>query len=206
MRSVDANQPDVYSAAQGLESKAGMANARRPAPAALSFQWFFRQNAPFVWRTLRYLGVAESDLEDASQEVFLVVHRRLGEFEWRSAATTWLYSIAANVAGNYRTRAHRRHEQVTEPEQIPERSVSAPQLEQIAHAQARLLLAEIVSCLDDEKRAVFVLADIEQVPMAEVAATMGCPLQTAYARLHAARKTLAAELRRRALVRLPHDR
>ncbi len=170
--------------------------------AALDFKEVFQAHGGFVWRTLRYLGVPERDLEDASQEVFLVVHRRLAGFEHRSALTTWLYSIASNVAGNFCTRAHHRREVVSET--IPERAQSAPQLEQVAQAEARTLLTGLVEMLDTEKRNVFILADIQQLPMAQVAEAAGCAIQTAYSRLYSARKQLASELRRRQLGRKTH--
>ncbi len=172
------------------------------ARAALDFQQVFQAHAGFVWRTLRYLGVPERELEDASQEVFLVVHRRIADFEQRSALTTWLYSIASNVAGNFRTRAHHRREVVSET--IPERAQSAPQLEQVAQAEARKLLTALVGVLDADKRNVFILADIQQLPMAQVAEAAGCAIQTAYSRLYSARKQLASELRRRQLGRKTH--
>src|SRR3954469_17470883 len=78
------------------------------------FQEVFVQHGRFVWRTLRYLGVAEADLEDVCQEVFLVVHRRLPEFEGRSSIRTWVYGIALRVASDYRKRARVYRERTSE--------------------------------------------------------------------------------------------
>src|SRR5215831_12264435 len=74
----------------------------------------FRELAPFVWRALRRLGVAERDVEDVCQEVFMVVHRKIGEFEGRSTVRTWVYGIAIRVASDYRKRSHVRREVVTD--------------------------------------------------------------------------------------------
>lgn len=146
----------------------------------------FRENAPFAWRALRRLGVPERDVEDVCQEVFVIVHRRLADFEGRSSVRTWIYGICARVASDYRRSGRVRREIVTDAP--PEASGGAAQHEALAMKQAREALDRILDTLDEDKRAVFVLYEIEQLPMAEVAEALGCPLQTAYSRLHAARK------------------
>jgi len=151
-----------------------------------AFEEVFRVHAPQVWRALRRLGVREADIEDQCQEVFVVVHRKLPEFEGRSLLSTWVYGICMRVASDYRRRAHVRLEQSTgEP---PEERQSAPQFKDVERAQARALLDAALAALDDDKRAVFVLYEIEQIAMSEIAVAVGCPLQTAYSRLHAARR------------------
>jgi RNA polymerase sigma-70 factor (ECF subfamily) len=149
----------------------------------------FRDHAAYAWRVLRRLGVDERDVEDVCQEVFIVVHRRLPEFEGRSSLRTWVYGVCVRVASDYRRRAGHRREIVTDapPEQV---SPDDPQRE-LAGREARAQLDAILSELDDDKRAVFVLHEIEQVTMSEIAEAVGCPLQTAYSRLHAARAKVA---------------
>ncbi len=161
-------------------------------PAQGEFRAIFHAHAPFVWRVLRRLGVAESDVEDVAQETFLVVHRRLADFEGRSQLRTWIYGICIRVASDHRRRAHVRREQATD--RPPERVGSAPQPKELEQRQARALLDAALARLDDDKRAVFVLFEIEEVPMKEVAEALGCPLQTAYSRLHAARRELRTSL------------
>src|SRR5262245_7483674 len=70
----------------------------------LSVRQIFDEHARYVWRTLRHLGVADADLEDVCQEVFVTVHRKLPEFEGRSKLRTWLYGICLRVASDYRRR------------------------------------------------------------------------------------------------------
>ncbi len=154
----------------------------------------FKEYASFVWRVLRRLGVAESDIEDICQEVFVVIHRRLGDFEGRSSLRTWIYGICVRTASDYRRRGYGRRELVTEtpPEQIANDNAH----DELAHHQARAILDRILDALDDDKRAVFVLYEIEQLTMAEVADAVSCPLQTAYSRLHAARKLVEAGIER----------
>jgi len=163
-------------------------------PSSSSFATIFREHAPLVWRALRRLGVREADVEDLSQEVFVIVHRKLPTFEGRSALSTWIYGICVRVASDHRKRAHVRRELPTE--RLPDERHSAPQIEELEREQARALLDRALAVLDDDKRAVFVLYEIEELEMPEVAEALGCPLQTAYSRLYAARKKVTAEMTR----------
>lgn len=158
------------------------------------FAQLFREHAPYVWRVLRRLGVSEADVEDLCQEVFVVVLRKLDAFERRSTMRTWIYGICIRSASDYRRRAYKRREVVTD--KVPERVVSPEQALEIQRQQTRALLDAALDTLDAEKRAVFVLYEIEELPMAEVAEAVGCPLQTAYSRLHAARRQVRAALER----------
>jgi RNA polymerase sigma-70 factor (ECF subfamily) len=145
----------------------------------------------YVWRLLRYLGVGRSDLEDVCQEVFTTAHRRLGKLE-DDGVRPWLHVICVNHAKNYRRHA-RRHPEVL-VDRLPESGVS-PQQEQnvdLAHTQRRLL--ELLDLLDEDKRVVFVLHTIEEVPMEQVAKIVGCPLSTAYSRFQRARAELERKL------------
>ncbi len=150
----------------------------------------FREYAPFVWRALRRLGVREADVEDVCQEVFVVVHRKLGDFEGRSSLRTWIYGICARTASDYRRSGRVRREVVTDAP--PEMAAEGGHEDVVALKQARAKLDRILDELDDDKRAVFVLYEIEELSMAQVADSLGCPLQTAYSRLHAARKIVEA--------------
>jgi RNA polymerase sigma-70 factor (ECF subfamily) len=164
------------------------------AAAELSLREIFQSYAAFVWRTLRYMGVREADLDDVSQEVFLVVHRKLAEFEGRSTVRTWLYGICMRVAKDHKNRAHVRRES---PVSEPPLEIQGPQQEEaIARAESRSLLQQLLEELDDAKREVFVLYEIEGLGMNEIAEAVGCPLQTAYSRLHAARKIVAEAAKR----------
>jgi RNA polymerase sigma-70 factor (ECF subfamily) len=142
-----------------------------------------------VWRTLRYFGVGPADLNDACQDVFMVVYRRLDEFEHRSSLRTWIYGICVRVAASYRRMAHRRYEEVVaEPPELP---VLPTQLEDVEEHRARKQLLAALDKIDSDKREVFVLFEIEERSMAEIATMLGCPLRTVYSRLEAARKEIA---------------
>ena len=84
------------------------------APMTLDLETVYDEHASFVWRTLRLLGVPPAGLEDAVQEVFLVVHRRLAGFEGRSSIRTWLYAIARRVAGNVQAKNLTRAQRVSQ--------------------------------------------------------------------------------------------
>jgi RNA polymerase sigma-70 factor (ECF subfamily) len=153
----------------------------------------YTAQAAFVWRSMRRLGVRPGDVEDTCQEVFLVVHAKLGEFHGGSLRA-WLFAIASRVASDYRKRAFVRRE--VNDEDIPEVSVPETQSTTLERTEALALLDTILAGLDEDKRAVFVLFELEQMPMQDVAAAVGCPLQTAYTRLHAAREQVNAAIER----------
>lgn len=159
----------------------------------VTFDDVFRAHAALVWRTMRRLAAREADAEDLAQEVFVVIHRRLPSFEGRSKLSTWVYGICVNVAADHRRRAHVRREAPTAD--VPEGAVEPAQADAVARAQARARLDRVIASLDDDKRAVFVLFELEELPMAEVADIVGAPLQTAYARLYAARRAVDAAIR-----------
>lgn len=171
--------------------------AAKPAPArspGLSTAEVFSENASMAWRALRALGVAEADVDDVCQEVFITVHRRLPTFDGRSAVRTWVYGICVRVAADYRKRVRSRRE--LGADEPPEVVVAPRQEDAVSIRQARAELHRILDGLDDDKRAVFVLYEIEELTMNEVASALGCPLQTAYSRLHAARREVAAAVER----------
>src|SRR5260370_27854497 len=81
----------------------------------------------FVWRNLRRLGVAEASIDEAVQDVFLVVHRRLQDFEERSQMTTWLFGIVLRVAATYRRSVQRRRERINDAAPVPLEAVAGPE-------------------------------------------------------------------------------
>lgn len=164
--------------------------------ASAPFADIVRAYSGYVWRVLRWLGVAEADLDDLCQETFLIVHRRLASFEGRSALRSWIYGIAFRVVSDHRGRAHRRHETVTD--RLPERSADGAQELGLQRQQDWALLRQLLERLSEEQRQVFVLYEVEELSMREIAEIVKCPVQTAYSRLHAARKQVSdalAELR-----------
>jgi RNA polymerase sigma-70 factor (ECF subfamily) len=158
-----------------------------------SFREVFDKHARYVWRSLLGLGVRERDVADASQQVFLVVHDRLAANQVpASALRTFVYGVCLRVASDFRRRAHRRHERLfADP---PEPSQAADQERATWHRQALAQLDAVLAGLPAPQREAFVLYEIEELSMNDVATTLGCPLQTAYSRLHAARRVVMAAL------------
>jgi len=165
------------------------------APATPAIADVVTAHAAWVGRVLRCLGVPDPDVADATQRVFLVAHRRLGEFEGRAKLTTWLYGICVRVALSERRTARRRRETPVAEPAAHEVCARTPE-QALERVRALELALELLAGLDDDKRAVFVLYEVEQLPMPEVARVLGCPVQTAYTRLHAARAELARTLKR----------
>jgi RNA polymerase sigma-70 factor (ECF subfamily) len=106
---------------------------------------------------------------------------------------SYVYGIAVRHAADHRKRAHVRREHPG-GDSLPEGRGSAPQLSEILTTERRARLDRALATLENDKREVLVLYEIEELPMREVAEAVGVPLQTAYSRLYAARKELASAL------------
>jgi RNA polymerase sigma-70 factor, ECF subfamily len=156
-----------------------------------------RAHAGFVYRVLLHLGVPEDRIDDASQEVFLVVLRQLPAFEGRSTPSTWLYGICRNVAHSERRRLRRTPEVPTD--ELPETVVQAAQEGDLWARRAHARLIWALGELKEEQRTVFVLYEIEELTLEEIAAAEGAPLTTIHSRLKAARERVQALLRRSVL-------
>ena len=164
---------------------------------ALHFRQVYDEHFRFVWRSLRRLGVRESDVSDITQEVFVVVHRKLPEFEGRSKMTTWLFGICMRVARDHRQSAAVRREVSTETSTLAEHAdQSFDGSAEIDRRRRRELLERILDELTEEQRAVFVLFEFEGMPGYEIAELLDIPTGTVHSRLRLAREEF-----RRALAR-----
>ena len=163
------------------------------------FDEIYREHFPYVWRTLRRLGIPPVDLEDVTHEVFVVVYRRLADFDGQRPVKPWLFGIAYRLASEGRRRAHRRLELI---EPICDRPTLAPGADDLIETDERRNLAlECLRSLALEQRAVLILLDIDGEAAADVAAAMNIPLPTVYSRLRTARQKFAAAVRRAKLRR-----
>jgi RNA polymerase sigma-70 factor, ECF subfamily len=147
----------------------------------------------FLWQTLFRLGVRQSDLPDALQDVLVVVHRRGFSAEPGARVTTWLYAICRRVAAARRRKAYARRETLDETIELvdphdPERLV--------ATRRAQLRLARILDDLSCDHRIVFVMFEVEGLSCPEIAQELGTPVGTVYSRLHAARQSFQKALAR----------
>lgn len=155
------------------------------------FDRFYREHVRFVWRTARRLGVSPAAIEDAVQEVFVVVHRRLPDFESRSSPQTWLFGVVRRVAADHRRSLRRRpgDRPQSKAGNLDEVEAFRSGPEQSAEQAERVdLLHRILANMDDAKREVFVLAELEQMSATEVAEALDANPNTIKSRIRAARQ------------------
>jgi RNA polymerase sigma-70 factor, ECF subfamily len=156
-----------------------------PPVVAIGFDELYEANAAFVWRSLRRLGVRPGDVADQTQEVFMLAHKKLETFTGGSEKA-WLFAIALRISSDYRKRAYIRREVTTEA--VPDAPMEEGITGEIDQARARRLLDSVLDTLEEDKRVVFILHELEQVSIPEIAQFLNCPAQTLYSRLHVARE------------------
>jgi RNA polymerase sigma-70 factor (ECF subfamily) len=169
-----------------------------PSPVAqqLSTRQLFEAHAGFVMRTVRRLGVHPSDTEDVTQEVFMIVHRRIADLPAEVNPRSWLFGIARRVVANYLRKSRRlRAGATTNDVDVVVSVASGDPAQALQQTRERALLERALGRLDADKRAVFVLFELEGLSMQEVAEMVACPLHTAYSRLYAARALVERHVR-----------
>lgn len=155
----------------------------------------FAQHADFVWRVLRRLGTPAAEIEDALQEVFLVVARKLPEYDERGSMRAWLFTIAKQRASHARRsqlRRARRDRHCPTPDEGDDPHAALERSEAVRFVEA--FLAQ----LDERQAIVFFLADIEGMTAPEIATSLQVGLNTVYSRLRLARERFEQALRRQA--------
>lgn len=174
------------------DSSRGDARANEP----LSFAGVYDEAFPWVFRAARRLGVAPSALDDVVQDVFLVVHRKLAGFEHRSSLKSWIYGITVRVVRD-RRRAQRRRPESPDDDlaALPDPNARDPQADALRR-EALATLLRVLDALPDDQREVFVLAELEELTVPEIAEATGANVNTVYSRLRAARKSFEAEAAR----------
>lgn len=149
----------------------------------------FRTHYPFVRRVLRYWGVPPAGLEDAAQDVFVVVTRSVERMHDDVDERSWLLGIARRVARNHRRSTLRRkirHLALrAEVDVAPSPSLSR------RHERAALAV-QLLQGLPERQRVVLVLADLEGWTAPEIAEALDLKLNTVYSRLRLARRRLEA--------------
>ena len=179
-------------AAAVMQLEAGPPARAMALPVRFELDQVYAEHAGFVFRVLRGMGVNEHLVADAVQDVFVVVHRRLPEFDGGAALRTWLFEIAYRVARDYRRKAQRAHSHEPLPAEL--RDAGPGPAEHAERNAALRLLHALLDQLDDDKRAVLVLAEIEGLTAPEIAEITGVPLNTVYTRLRRARLALSSAL------------
>jgi RNA polymerase sigma-70 factor (ECF subfamily) len=166
---------------------------------ALEFADLYETYFEFVWRTAWRLGVPEASLDDIVQEVFVVVHRRFSERPDGAPLRGWLYAIVLNVTRNHRRAVQRSRVELTRTETDFDQTKPHPGPwpdESLARTEAIEALELILNALDEDKLEVFVLAELEQLSIPQIAGLLGLNVNTAYARLRAARQAFEEAITR----------
>jgi RNA polymerase sigma-70 factor (ECF subfamily) len=176
----------------GCSSTLELICAGRAAP--LRFNEVYDEHFDFVWRMMRRLGIPDANLDDAVQDVFVTLHRKLGEYDGRASVRTWLFGFVSRVARDHR----RRHKRKVAP-CIPaptdsgfDIAIASPCSSPAALAersQQVALLKRLLDELEDGKREILVLSFLEQMTVPEIADLLGLNLNTAYSRLRAAKES-----------------
>jgi RNA polymerase sigma-70 factor (ECF subfamily) len=163
----------------------------------VNFRDVYGEHFPFVWRSLRRLGVPEASARDALQDVFLVVHRRLPDFDGEAKVSTWLFRICLRTAKDYRRRAHVRRELFDDSALERRADPGADGLQEVERREGLALIEAALERLTLEQRAVFVLFELEDMTGDEIAETLGIPLGTVYSRLRLGRAEFWKGIERR---------
>lgn len=156
---------------------------------AIRTSTLFTAHAARLRRQLAGLGVRASDVDDALQDTFVVVARRLPSFEGRSSIESWLFGICLRVASDWRRKAFVRRETALADAEEPTHEPDLADV--IGMQQARQKLHQAVAALDDDKRDIYLRHELDEQPMPAVAGQLRVNVQTAYARLYAARRRMS---------------
>lgn len=168
------------------------------APAAIPpFKALYRQYFEFVWSSARHLGIEPSGMDDLIQEVFIAIHTKVHTLENPDALRSWIYGVVRRTASNHRRAKRARAETKADPMGFAETaSVQPTPLEQTERSAEVQLLMELLAELDEPKREIFALVEIQELSVPDAADALGIPLNTAYSRLRAARLGFDAALAR----------
>lgn len=148
----------------------------------------YREHFYFVWRNARRLGVPEANLDDVVQDVFIVVHRRLADFDGRVQLRSWIFGILEHVVRGYRRRYQRKSARCV-PFPHDSMSASDPMPSELAERAERVEVLEmLLGQLDEDKAMLIVLSELEQWTLREIAEHIGSNTNTVYSRLTAAKR------------------
>ncbi len=158
------------------------------------FRTVFEREFDYVWASLRRLGVHPRDIEDVAQDVFVHVHRRLDDYDRSRPIRPWLFAFAARSASDWRRLARHRVELLGIEGEAASSTPSADAL--VERLQDADLVLRALDSVDADRRAVFILHELDECPMKEIADALGLPLFTGYSRLRVAREEFTAAVRR----------
>src|SRR5689334_10649761 len=152
-----------------------------------------RVHAPLVRRALQTFGVPTEALDDAVQDVFVVLVRRANDFDRERSVVNWLWGVARGVASTHR-RSRSRRGRLHDALAVRESAGAIGPDEAWARQRAADLVARFVAQLDPTLREVFVRSELMGCSGPELAEELGINLNTAYARVRTVRLRFEAEL------------
>ena len=189
-------QPPATETAEGGDAfdEAAPESAVRVQPAR-AFREIYDAHVDFVWRNLRRIGVREAELDDKTQEVFVIAYRRFASYEDRGhGPRAWLFQIAVRVASEARRHKRRHPEDLDGGVAEANRAIEPGQANAVLQREQMARLDRALQTIDPAQRSVLVLADIEEMSAPEIAESLGIPMNTVYSRLRLARTKLEAAL------------
>jgi RNA polymerase sigma-70 factor, ECF subfamily len=160
----------------------------------LDFPAAFAEHFGYVWQTLRRLGVPERDLDDVTHDVFLKVYHQIGQYESSRPLRPWLFGFAFRVAADYK-RLSRNRRELLQLDQEPFDSAPSA-IERLVFTERLELALIALQGLELERRAVFILHELDEVSIPDVAEALGINVNTAYSRLRLAREDFSKAARR----------
>lgn len=171
-------------------ARAMVSGAAKPPDFALVYDEYFG----FVWRNILNRGIPHASVDDVVQEVFIVVHRKLPEFEGRSSLRTWLAGIARRVVSDHVRK--RGNAPAGDPLEVDVASALADPAEALDNKVAARLVDGLLALMTEDQREVFMLHELEEMTGREIAETTGTNENTVHTRLRAARKIFQEGLAR----------
>jgi RNA polymerase sigma-70 factor (ECF subfamily) len=143
-----------------------------------------------VWSSVRQLGIAPDAIDDVVQEVFVVIHARLPSLEQVESLRSWVYSVTRRTVSTFRRAQRTRNASGAQYAEIADWLEPLPPtpLELTERAARQRLLLQLLGELDEQKREVFALAEMEGFTAPEIAEALEIPVNTVYSRLRAARQ------------------
>jgi len=168
--------------------------------ALADFDAVYEEMVGYVWNVVSHMGVHPSDAEDVVQEVFVTVYRRLGEFEGRALLKTWVFRIAVHLVQHYfRTHVRKPGDRATmkgtEIHVLADQRENGP-ASHVERMERYDALDRVLAELDEPKRLVFVLAELEEMTLSEIGEVVGANANTVATRLRAARQAFEKALAR----------
>ena len=154
----------------------------------------------WIHRQARRLGVPSHDADDVTQDVLLAVFHKWNQYDASRPLRPWLFAFVFREVSRYRSKPERRREVARVDDDVLDESRATCE-EHLDRNARRQLVLDAMASIELDRRAVFILADIEETPVPDAALALGIPLNTAYSRLRIARAEFASAVRRLAAQR-----